>query len=303
MNLLGFLGARIQVSERNQFFACDQFPLDDEAIADLAIRAMLLVMQNHSRTFPGVTAQIDDYAPLVFYGVRFPWKDRIALSGSIDLVNDELPSCAVIGLTRHKKGTYAQAVYATRYKPHKRIAALAGAIATYRVGWISGHEGLSRSLTCDPSKDLESVVTPFYAGVLPNGQCVSSTLDGQPTFEHAKWLSYVVGLHNDARYFWNVQAAEEWEDGMTAKANFSIDAEYVKSLFYARSLPVTKSGRMRPILHWVNAHKRRLKQGIDIDIAKHLRGISEFDMHTVRFSITRPRKQTRSRVAAAVTTQ
>ena len=127
---------------------------------------------------------------------------------------------------------------------------------------------------------------------MPDGQCVGCAPDGYPDFLSAKWLAYVVGVHNDRRYFWNVSATEEFFEDMPAKAHFAIDEEYVKSLFYARSVPITARGRLRPIMHWVQAHKRRIKEGIDIDVRKHLRGIDAFTMHGVNFAIDQPRKVT-----------
>lgn len=57
--------------------------------------------------------------------------------------------------------------------------------------------------------------------------------------------------------------------------DFGTDREYVKSILYARTLPVSASGRKRPLLHLVDSHKRRLKNGTEIDIDEHLRGVKE----------------------------
>jgi hypothetical protein len=101
------------------------------------------------------------------------------------------------------------------------------------------------------------------------------------------WTSAVVGFYQDRRYLWNVTANEG-----KAKAMFGVYPEQVKSLFYARELPMTETGRKRPILHWVNAHQRRIKKGIDIDIEKYLRGINEFVYQGTKFIISRPIKET-----------
>ena len=77
-----------------------------------------------------------------------------------------------------------------------------------------------------------------------------------------------------------------------AKALFGIYESQIKSLFYARKLPMTTTGRKKPILHWVKAHQRRIKEGIDIDIRKHLRGESKFEMNGTRFSIVSPHRDT-----------
>jgi hypothetical protein len=93
----------------------------------------------------------------------------------------------------------------------------------------------------------------------------------------------VINLFNDKRFLWNVVASEG-----RAKVTFGVYEEQIKSLFYARDLPLTATGRKRPILHWVAAHRRRIKSGVDIDITKHLRGCSGFDMLGTRFDIINP---------------
>ena len=294
MNLMHFLTKKVNnIANILPIWACDQFPLDDEAIADMAINAMLLVMNNSTRHMDKNTNEtILDYAALPIYGVRFPWKDRIYFGTEIDLVNDDLADMAVIGLTRKSKNVFASAIYACKVlltdKPKHK--ALAGSIAVYRVGWIEGKNPLSRAYCVGERGDIESITRAAYAGVMPDGCCVGCKPNGEPFFWAAGLLAYVQGMHNDRRYFWDVQATEEFWDGLPAKAHFSIDKEYVKSLFYARSLPETDKGRLRPILHWVRAHKRRMKEGIDIDINKHLRGIDAFNMHGLNFSINAPRK-------------
>lgn len=77
-----------------------------------------------------------------------------------------------------------------------------------------------------------------------------------------------------------------------AKALFGIYESQIKSLFYARKLPMTTTGRRKPILHWVKAHQRRIKEGIDIDVKQYLRGQSEFEMNGTRFVIVSPHRET-----------
>lgn len=99
------------------------------------------------------------------------------------------------------------------------------------------------------------------------------------------WVNATVGFYQDRRYLWNVTANEG-----IAKATFGVYPEQIKSLFYAREMPMTETGRKRPILHWVAAHNRRIKSGIDVDIDTHLRGINEFVYQGTKFTITRPIK-------------
>lgn len=97
--------------------------------------------------------------------------------------------------------------------------------------------------------------------------------------------SSTIQYWQDRRFLWNVTANEG-----IAKATFGVYPDQIKSLFYAREMPLTETGRKRPILHWVSAHHRRMKSGIDIDIEKYLRGTNEFIYQGTKFIITRPIK-------------
>lgn len=106
-----------------------------------------------------------------------------------------------------------------------------------------------------------------------------------------------ISLLADRLYIWNIDTIEpNTSFGFPAIVTFGIEPEMVKSLAYARSLPITESGRKRPILHWVKAHQRRIKDGIEIDIEKSLRGINEFNMGGLNFRITRPMKTTAKQI-------
>lgn len=97
--------------------------------------------------------------------------------------------------------------------------------------------------------------------------------------------SMIIQFYQDRRNLWNVTAKEE-----KIKSTFSVYPEQVKSLFYARDLPITETGRKKPILHWVSAHQRRIKSGIDIDIDKYLRGTTVFEYKGTQFTIINPIK-------------
>lgn len=296
MNLLHFLQTsapiRAAASDCTDFFQSSMFPLESEELTDTAINGLLLIMNRASRPV-GMRMEdcdISDYAPLATYGMLFPWKNRLTLAGEVDLVNDVLPDTVVIGYIPKEHGSYASCLYATQWR--KRVpprGGLKGAIAIYRVGRIEGYNKLSRSLVKN-SLDMESLVSAGFAAVMPDGTCVGCDIDGGNWPFWGRLLAHNVGLYNDAQLFWEVRAVEEWELAVPARVRFAVDVEYIKSLFYARSLPMTEKGRLRPILHWVRAHQRRLREGVDIDIKKHLRGVDAFEMHGVNFEIGRPRK-------------
>jgi hypothetical protein len=74
-----------------------------------------------------------------------------------------------------------------------------------------------------------------------------------------------------------------------SKCTFSVDYEQIKSLFYARDAPVTQTGRLRYIKHWVRSHQRRVGEGTDFtNIPKHLRGEENITIGTTRFKIIHP---------------
>lgn len=96
-------------------------------------------------------------------------------------------------------------------------------------------------------------------------------------------FSSVAEMTSDRHHSWGITAQEHG-----AKVNLGCMLEEVKSLFYARSLPVTETGRKRPIIHLVESHKRRIKSGIDIDVKSHLRGINQIEMGGTLFKINPP---------------
>ena len=119
----------------------------------------------------------------------------------------------------------------------------------------------------------------------------SRTIQSEDENERAESLFTVVAnstlqFYQDRRFLWNVVAKEN-----NSKATFGVYEEQIKSLFYSRELPLTETGRKRPILHWVASHQRRMKNGIDIDIEKHLRGCNEFIYQGTKFTITNPLKK------------
>lgn len=106
--------------------------------------------------------------------------------------------------------------------------------------------------------------------------------------------SIAIGMWCDRFHTWQVETSESTISKTVATPlMIGVNEEHMKSLAYARSLPLTATGRKRPILHWVRAHQRRIKEGIDIDIRRHLRGIVEFTMGEFNWRITHPAKYQR----------
>lgn len=87
----------------------------------------------------------------------------------------------------------------------------------------------------------------------------------------------------DKRFCWTIEAHES-----TAFVRIGCQEEEVKSLLYARTLPQTATGRKRPILHLVEAHKRRMRNGVEIDIAAGARGVETVEIGGTRFTVRPP---------------
>lgn len=89
----------------------------------------------------------------------------------------------------------------------------------------------------------------------------------------------------DMRNQWIITAHNE-----VSTVSVGAYADVVKSLLYARQAPLTSTGRKRPILHLVQAHKRRIREGIDIDIRSFIRGVQEIEMDGIKYSVHVPLK-------------
>lgn len=101
--------------------------------------------------------------------------------------------------------------------------------------------------------------------------------------ETSVWASVTLQFLADRRHCWSITAQER-----TARAHLGCMMEEVKSLLYARSLPMTATGRKRPILHLVESHKRRLRNGTDVDVTAFLRGQQTVEIGGTVFNVNPP---------------
>jgi hypothetical protein len=287
---------------------------EQEEFEDLVSRALIALyenkMQKECLKVPKFIKPNDkDITQLRNIGAYFAPNDRCIMGHEIDLINDGLPKEASwaynpleCGSGKQKKdllkGEYFRLGYlrlidkaptgilnikGLKYFGKHKIYKFLSFSATEMNGMH-----LMKSYT---SIDEEGQIYDTYArkqdGTLQTVAHGSMDIDEdkESIISDIGWTSAVVGFYQDRRHLWNVTANEG-----IAKATFGVYPEEIKSLFYAREMPMTETGRKRPILHWVAAHNRRLKNGIDIDIEKHLRGINEFVYQGTKFIITRPIK-------------
>lgn len=101
--------------------------------------------------------------------------------------------------------------------------------------------------------------------------------------ETGVWAAVALQLLADKRHCWTITAQEK-----VARAHLGCMMEEVKSLLYARSLPMTATGRKRPILHLVEAHKRRMRSGTDVDVTAFLRGQQTVEIAGTMFKVNPP---------------
>lgn len=215
---------------------------------------------------------------------------------NIDIINDGLPNKGVISLT-HTDTAYLHTFYIEKipFLPKPFQSDIKG--TPYRIthmGFENDHvwgcgnfimvdnKGLVQS--CYINEVTYDPVTRRHI-LYKNRPVMHDKKDGCKDF-YSIWASITIQTYQDRRYLWNVQAI----DGI-AKATFGVYPEQIKSLFYARELPETITGRKKPILHWVSAHQRRMKSGTDVDVEKYLRGTHEFVMNGTKFKITEPFKK------------
>lgn len=230
--------------------------------------------------------RIDDIGMMYKNGFYMPCIERIVLSGQVDLRNDELPDyAALVTVSSKSKPDF---VSIRKAKPPIRQV-------------VPPPFSQSYALTLYDRDDKEKITAAtMYVAVMADGRVVPATyfrFHGDISGEYAtvyglgcQAAAAAINAQQDARHLWLVKTQENIIGACQTPLTLGVGEEHVKSLFYARQAPLTAAGRRRPILHWVQSHRRRLKQGIDVDVRKHLRGIDEFEMDSFNFRITQPRR-------------
>lgn len=256
---------------------------------------------------------MDVFARLRNLGCYIPSHDRVCQMNfdgdgnvssrvqEIDVINDGIPDYAVISSKPGTISEYLWSFYVERVKflPKGWQTPRPGKI--FRVNQIffgnTQVEGCGTYVVIDKDGKIESCYMPVMIPDRITGRTkihynrprMTDTTPEQsqrtPDY-YAVWTSVTMQFYQDRRHLWNVQAKEG-----IAKATFAVHQEQIKSLFYARDLPMTETGRKKPILHWVKAHQRRMKEGLEFDVEKHLRGSNEFVYNNTKFEIINPIKR------------
>lgn len=283
---------------------------ETEEFEDLVARGLIAMYESkikiNKRSLPATRLSEELLRRVRRIGCYFPSNDRVIYSEqsddgrsakiqSIDIINDGRPDVCLWSNNADNlwEKNYLQTFYmeAIRELPNPFKTDYPGKI--YRVAALSFNEkvtGVCDYVTINNKGEVRSVYRPVEYRDPVTGRHIKIKDLPQSDTEHSEdcitvWAGATLQIYQDRRYLWNVCAKEG-----IAKATFAVHPEQIKSLFYARDLPMTDTGRKRPILHWVRSHQRRMKEGTDVSVEKYLRGTHEFVYNNTKFEITNPTK-------------
>lgn len=229
----------------------------------------------------------DDLGLTYMLGPYIPCTKRTVFTNQIDTNTDGFPNITVTGTL---KKTPIISIVRPILKFPRDIHPIARCHKRYKMVSMWPSEEHPHQNRMD--------ILPVYFGISPKGMIISThnTRVHTPAMYHAAATLYPAvhsNLYADAKHLWLAEVVEDL--GVLRNYPFHVrlglNKEHIKSLFYARKMPVTETGRKRPILHWVRAHERRIREGVDVDVKAHLRGITEVEMDSLKFSIYQPNKE------------
>jgi hypothetical protein len=236
-------------------------------------------------------------------GVYLPSPSRYILadedgSGYFDMVNDPLPRKGAFGMIKRQNGKAYDGYFTTvcfeRKKALPKGWERMGKGAIYEILYViaqnHGITGERKYVTVDNDGEVKACDAygfQFKKGNAPPG--IKNTIIRQSEVEPhllrevEHWAGAALQYEADKRFSWSIMAEES-----RAKVEIGCMSEEIKSLLYARSLPMTATGRKRPVLHLVESHKRRIRNGTDIDITAFLRGTQVVEMEGTKFTVKPP---------------
>lgn len=253
-----------------------------------------------------VIHSINDHLLCKVGGCYFPPKGRSFLTNTIDSRSDK--NSDVITITG-PSGYFpcddegadlsGWVFYPVKNIPRKVLMRDDG--KKYRaINWRFWEKGVPRKnydniVVREENKDLHMEYFSTYLCV--NGDDVSMAIDRRKISPlranidvWRKMFCIAYSAYADRKHLWNVVVPYNITSKVKCWVSLGVQEEHIKSLFYSRKAPVTSSGRKRPILHWVQSHSRRISDGVDVDIKKHLRGITDFRMFDFDMKIISPIK-------------
>jgi hypothetical protein len=263
---------------------------DDDSFEDMIARATIALYEtDYSKDDVGrhwnqvANADIDRARKR---GVFIPAPDRLIWEGGIDGI-DGIPTvgCVSIGEDRRQDADDDRIESYCRLQYFRRIDRLPSIVKRP----INGPA--YESITLWPQDNGPMRASKTYLIVAADGAARLALPSWQSRDGDKDCMAAEISLHSamqyvaDARHQWLITA----DDGVS-KVTLGAYADSVRSLLYARELPMTPTGRKRPILHLVHAHRRRIREGVDIDVREFLRGTREVVMDGTRYKVAAPQR-------------
>lgn len=234
-------------------------------------------------------------------GVFFPGNERVIIGPGennrwgFDTDNDPFPVSGTFAMrnwrNKGQKGGFDGYVSIIAFK---RIPKIPSPMITKAKGThyelstiIPGNqrvEGFKWFLTVTPDGEIFSADSYGYTRNGPYQKKILQS-EWEPALfaEREGTLSVALQYNADRRFAWSITAVEG-----QGKVILGCGQEEIKSLLYARSLPQTETGRKKPIIHLIESHKRRRKNGTEIDIVPFLRGIQTVEIGGTMFTVNPP---------------
>ena len=269
----------------NRFLRIGHKVFESETLIDLIYSVYLTMMTDKWEANP-YTADKRDIFLQYGFGYYVPCVERIVLLGEIDLLNDSLPAFASLAVVDPEEVLLCF-VRKIRTVP-KLYAPIPFTTSSYSLNVFWKDEERKGNIL----QTMTDYICVLRDGKIMNARPLHFETNGKWAGRNGLTCQLAAATINafaDQRYLWLVKTEENTiTNRVKTPLSLGVSKDHVKSLFYARSLPLTETGRKRPILHWVQAHNRRIRSGIDIDIDRYLRGIQKFEMGGFTFEIIQP---------------
>lgn len=284
----------------------DDFWPEDE-FEDTVAAALIACFETRVKKLRGTTPSdrlTDDRLAMVrATGPYIPSNSRVIVgpdseqdNWSFDVVNDALPQVGCVAmrpsgmLGKSLPNVYMQMFHIRRVDSLGKNWLKRQAGALYEMLDVSAEPesvcGERRYFTVTPTGDVVSCnihVQDGSKGYTAGARHLSHQHDDVYLRETEAWASVALQFLADRAHCWTITAQES-----KARAHLGCMMEEIKSLLYARSLPMTATGRKRPILHLVESHKRRMQNGTDIDVSSFIRGQQTVEIGGTLFKVNPP---------------
>lgn len=275
-----------------------------ESFEDIITRTMVALYETKVHPRCATTSRlarftVDDMLRIRRHGVTVAAPDRLFLAeGDMKAIDEHLATIPASGCISFGEDlnpadpdhmdSYCSLIYFRRVPKLPRKAAMLSPGLIYEIIRVYPQErgevmGMRDFVTVNPL--TRRITACMELGHRPRAQMLQHTTAPPHRAGSEELLNFSTQYVDDLRHQWRITALTE-----ETKVTVGAYAENVKSLLYARTLPMTPTGRKRPILHVVHAHRRRLQEGTEIDIDQFLRGTREIEMDGTLFKVDAPQR-------------